>query len=49
MKNDEAKQSGPIKLPLKPMDALRALLQVKPPPKDAKGSPKKQKPRKSRG
>jgi hypothetical protein len=27
------KQSGPIKLPLKPQDALRALLKVKPPEK----------------
>jgi hypothetical protein len=40
------KQSGPIKLPLSPQDALRALLQVKPPEKPEKAKTKPRKPKK---
>ena len=47
MNNDKSGQSGPIKLPLKPQDALRALLQVKPPEKPEK-SAKKPKPKEKR-
>lgn len=41
MKNEKQGQSGPIKLPLSPQDALRALLQVKPPEKADKPKGKK--------
>jgi hypothetical protein len=38
---DNRKQSGPIKLPLKTKDGLRALLAVKPTPKQEKVKPEK--------
>ena len=38
---------GPVKLPLDTRDALRALLQVKPPMKATKGKKKPRKPKKS--
>ena len=39
-------KKDPIKLPLKPQDALRALLQVKPPEKPEKDKKQPRKPKK---
>jgi hypothetical protein len=43
----EKKKAGPVKLPLNPTDALRALLQVKPPDKQPSKKPHKGKPKKA--
>ena len=44
--SDKPKHAGPIKLPLDTKDALRALLEVKPPPKPEKKAAKKKPQRK---
>jgi hypothetical protein len=44
----DKKKAEPVKLPLNPTDALRALLQVKPPDKEPGKKPHKGKPKKAK-